>query len=675
MPRIGHSVSPIPESPPAPRLSSPTLAPDPSVTPTAVTPVAGRASSPAGAAPGTAGVANIRNSGMLTRARLNHLKQRAAAELAQPSTRSFEILLETSRSRLAAAQGRAPGEITPEVILQAWTDGDCALGQRFAEIVAGEQEHAATMAEITALERDVVRQLKSETPTLTPAQLYVEVRKRLVAGDSPEQRALAKNNAVAMSLNQRFETLRKKIAPQQPEIDARWTKIEATLPESTKVEEIPAMKANYSTTVNNWLNDIDALQQLASQKRDLSLARITLADMRPGDILVRKERLPESIAHAFTLTGKAQGSGFRHNGIENNKGDINSFHVAMWSGSDISWKQIVEARGGLGTTNALRVLEHAIQEGEYFIYRPDPLMAAAVPGQAPRPWLDSGDSVGAAAAVIGSMWANVDETTGKKALQYSKALLGGSMSEHDMMIRMTEDAKRDAMNVAADPYDMLQQTDRESVKAQHLAANPGAAPLTDEQADRIAGERFSENLHYSAVRKPKPARDENNRIIPGKTVPDVRTGGETCSTFVIRMMQTAILQMAMQKEMLDTVGNLRAEGRSAAEIARHLEKFDPVDGKISPATEEVFSRAQGMHFTGLLGFKAEGVSPRTIDAFGKAPGYKFMGTLGIEKKDVLRAEERFPDPSIAETAKKRLATEPEVMDLPATKRQAREVVS
>jgi hypothetical protein len=207
--------------------------------PTPATPAA-RPRSPSES--GLSGASSIHNRSVMTRAKQDSLRQRAAAELEQPSTRSFEILLENTCKRLAAAQGRAPEDIDAAAILQAWTDGNSALGQRFAEVVAGEQEHSATLAEIAALERDVIRQVRLDKPGIKDPQIHEEIRKRLVTGDSPEQRALASNNAVAPSLSQRFETLRKKIAPQQPAIEARWEKIEANLPVDTRPEKIPGIK-------------------------------------------------------------------------------------------------------------------------------------------------------------------------------------------------------------------------------------------------------------------------------------------------------------------------------------------------------------------------------------------------------------------------------------------------
>ena len=122
--------------------------------------------------------------------------------------------------------------------------------------------------------------------------------------------------------------------PTPQEIDAAWQTIVENDTRDSLISNLPSMsdkgvvdtyKAAYVANINTWLAAKDTLSQIKRQRSDLRDRAITKMAMLPGDILLRKESPPQSLAHATTL--KFQTKRYL-NGIEPNNGDHNIFHVA-----------------------------------------------------------------------------------------------------------------------------------------------------------------------------------------------------------------------------------------------------------------------------------------------------------------------------------------------------------
>ena len=308
--------------------------------------------------------------------------------------------------------------------------------------------------------------------------------------------------------------------------------------------------------------------------------------------------------------------------------------------------QLAEMRGGLGTTNAMRALIQSFQSGGYWFYRAKP---------------DLGLPQGESAALVAKIFANDqlgdDGKPTRAPLKYSTAILGGSMLPGGQLRERTADGDRDAMHVAADPEKIPQEIDRTSefLKLLKEPANaqvqrdwkaltteqkkdeanwPDNIKLVAAEAQRRAEDGFAENAHYFNVR--------------GKH----RAGGDTCSTFLVRVNQTAKLQEAVMAEFEDFAARKRTEtpGISGADIAKALIKeYGLPSGeemntpsKMPPKVQEICQRAMDANFKGLLDNKPEGVSPQSVeDNLRNSELYEFVGVLSIEADEVLNLEQNF----------------------------------
>lgn len=562
-------------------------------------------------------------------------------------------------------------------------DPKTEIGAQFQGLVKVRSHYENISSRITKLKARVIKELPDDKKQLTGHALHQESTRVLTTPPamSSTAAALAKLKLQA-SVQEEFAKIKSEVAPSREEIENTWDAIvendRATNGKITVSEEsIATNKAAYLKNVNNWLNDIDALQQIAQQKLERATSPITVMDMRPGDIFVRKEVPPQSMAHSTTLPKQMAGAA-EHNGIEKNKGHTNCFHAGQWvNGSfpdlirnaahecgvrsdemdtvvekfvkaiqeavqtgkatteilDILLKetdQIAEARGGLGTTNALRVLVHSLQSGEYTVYRPKEMTFTGVRA-------DGKDSLtaayGDASSVIAEVWANVQPEINKTALKYSTAILGGSMLPGGALRERTAAGDQDAINLAANPEKMIQEIDMYSVEPLNSMSTADFKKLPKERQDALLSEarsnaaaEFSENQHYFDTRE----KD--------------RKGGETCSTFVVRTAQTGTLQMAVQQHIFALAADLRNQGFNSQQISARIQAdFSPnPDGSMKPLTKAIFDQALDKHFKGLLDNKAEGVSPRTVEHFCKDESlFEFVGVLTMLPEDVLSKEQNF----------------------------------
>ncbi|WP_442783898.1 hypothetical protein [Collimonas fungivorans] len=233
--------------------------------------------------------------------------------------------------------------------------------------------------------------------------------------------------------------------------------------------------------MQTWLKKPGTEAALHTQATQSFTHKIGKEDLFPGCILVRKESIPESKAHAFSLGLQMVPD---LNGIENNQGDDNCFHIMMWAHdqhnpvkTELDGKgeaEQLEARGGLGTSNTMRVQASSIQEGQYWVYKP------------------TDRNVGDWAAQAGQMWQDVP---------YSKTILGTSMKPGDKFTKFTEAAQKDILRVASDPF---------------THAPPQAQP--------------SDGVHFLSM------------------TPKERTPGEICSSVAVRLYQAAHAQIALANQ-------------------------------------------------------------------------------------------------------------------------------
>ncbi|AEK64177.1 hypothetical protein [Collimonas fungivorans] len=233
--------------------------------------------------------------------------------------------------------------------------------------------------------------------------------------------------------------------------------------------------------MQTWLKKPGTEAALHTQATQSFTHKIGKEDLFPGCILVRKESIPESKAHAFSLGLQMVPD---LNGIENNQGDDNCFHIMMWAHdqhnpvkTELDGKgeaEQLEARGGLGTSNTMRVQASSIQEGQYWVYKP------------------TDRNVGDWAAQAGQMWQDVP---------YSKTILGTSMKPGDKFTKFTDAAQKDILRVASDPF---------------THAPPQAQP--------------SDGVHFLSM------------------TPKERTPGEICSSVAVRLYQAAHAQIALANQ-------------------------------------------------------------------------------------------------------------------------------
>lgn len=251
--------------------------------------------------------------------------------------------------------------------------------------------------------------------------------------------------------------------------------------DTVKVKDTLDLVKYVKGQVQTWLKKPGTEAALHTQATQAFTHKIGKEDLFPGCILVRKESIPESKAHAFSLGLQMVPN---LNGIEDNKGDDNCFHIMMWAHdkqnpvkTELDGKgeaEQLEARGGLGTSNTMRVQASSIQDGQYWVYKP------------------TDKNVGDWAAQAGQMWQDVP---------YSKTILGTSMKPGDKFTKFTEAAKKDILQVASDPF---------------THTPPQAQP--------------SDGAHFLSM------------------TPKERTPGEICSSVAVRLYQAAHAQIALAKQ-------------------------------------------------------------------------------------------------------------------------------
>ena len=411
--------------------------------------------------------------------------------------------------------------------------------------------------------------------------------------------------------------------PSQEELDMAWERIVENDEKNSALcnvrsmqenGELPKRKDTYMKQVSAWLNAPDTLRQIARQNYELRHHPLAKSHMLPGDILLRKETPPQSIAHATTLQFQTKPN---LNGIEPNRGDHNIFHVAQWIGdpSDVHmdpFLEIAEARGGLGTTNAMRVLAHSIQAGQYWVYRANPeyglpkdactLIANRFANNAERGSV--GPLLGKAASVVAEEFAANKE-------RYSKTILSTSFRSGNDFSELTDLRKEDAIRLAADPSQM-----------------PHTGWTSD--SDRFFEVRTQEN----------EAKKEVEGYVP-KSV--IREGGDTCSSFVVRTNQTAALQIAAAAEAERVLGvNPDAAYPSEPARTRLREAIQPTpEGEVNENLKKKLTDTL-TGIGGLLANNAEGIAPKTVEHFCRDEhDFKFVGVLTVAPADVLREEMRF----------------------------------
>ncbi|KAF1042250.1 MAG: hypothetical protein GAK35_02821 [Herbaspirillum frisingense] len=596
------------------------------------------------------------------------------------------------------------------------------LQQRYAELKA---RIAPWSADISSLSVQVAKVEHLKQCVQAVAELKIDAEKAAKGGD-PALEGGALEEAVVENvikndpaLTARFEKINKDVDAKHP----NFKKLEAAV--SAAEAAAPGNAKRYEAAVTNWLQTPVTLRQINQQLFDNHLRAITLLDVRRDDILVRKEIPPQSVAHSGTLPFQ---EGPINNGILNNKGDTNVFHIAMvtqdppmhlladsmrednidpkstlgkklmqslfseaqkslrlsnptpvnnalqqyeelkkavqyaakngvspdperWKLDDLlqATIQIGEARGGLGTTNAMRVLLHSLQSGTFHVYRaPD----------------DAAFNTRGNASLMTEIWGNVqDLINGKKtALKYSTSLLGGSMLKEGKLFDLNASRRSDIKHVAGDPEKMTQEVDittflnKDQIKAfnvlskQAIKEKKDLLEVTPEEhkaafieARAKAAEQLGENTLYLMVR--------------GKD----RLGGETCSTVKVRAGQVAKQQEKLQEAVENKMASLQNDVRrelglkddaelpedrqkqvAAATSEWFKQEFGPFDGPfISEKLSKFWDTVIDDNFGGILQGNAEATSPRTVEGLARSSGYHDLGVLTIGDTDVFNPEQRF----------------------------------
>lgn len=409
-----------------------------------------------------------------------------------------------------------------------------------------------------------------------------------------------------------------KYRPTEQEIEAAWQTIVDNDEKNSALcgtrsmsdnDEIAIRKEAYMQLVNAWLNAPGTLTQIARQKFEIQHKSIQKADMRPGDILLRKEIPPQSFAHATTLKFQTKSN---LNGIEPNNGDHNVFHVSLWIGDthepDMDpFVEIAEARGGLGTTNTMRVVAQSIQTGQYSVYRARPEYGLSK--EARKLLLErfaQEASSAPAVLLLGKASSVVAEIFAEKVGPYSKSTLSTSMRNDAKFTVLTEPRKQDAIRLAADPHQM---------------SHVGTTSDTDVYRDIRTAENEANGTNKSVV----------------------RDGGDSCSTFIVRTAQTAALQIAASSK-LDILRSAQPESAILSESERDTigTAIRPTeDGDVNDEMKEILAETLSS-IGGLLANNAEGIAPKTVEHFCRdTHDFIFVGVLTVEPCDVLREEKRF----------------------------------
>jgi hypothetical protein len=405
--------------------------------------------------------------------------------------------------------------------------------------------------------------------------------------------------------------------PTREQIEAAWqTIVENNVRDSalSKVRsmaeknEVESCKKAYFDNIATWLSAKDALAQIQKQQLDLQQQPITKDAMLPGDILLRKESPPQSAAHAMTLKFQTKQN---LNGFEPNNGDHNIFHAALWIGDksdrtmDTS-KEIAEARGGLGTTNAMRVLAHSIQTGHYWVYRADPKYGLPQDTcEEIREFLTRSAASKEAGPLLGKVSSVFAELFSFMQERYSSTALSTSMRPDAKFSKLTRERVQDAI---------------------WLAANPSAMSHVGPTSD---------TKFFRDIRTLENAKDNLNKSVD-------RKGGDSCSTLIPRVLQTAALQIAAFNAIQKLIEEADGKSLDAAAREKIASKIAPTeDGDINDFFKELFANTLD-EIGGLLANNAEGIAPKTIEHFCRDENnFNFVGVLSVTSDQVLREEMRF----------------------------------
>lgn len=313
--------------------------------------------------------------------------------------------------------------------------------------------------------------------------------------------------------------------------------------------------------------------------------------------------------------------------------------------------QVGEARGGLGTTNALRVLLHSLQSGTFHVYRADPNASHATNGTA---------------SLMTEIWGNAQKLidgTVVNPMKYSVQLLGGSMEREGRIFELNDDRRADIMHIAGDPEKKAQEIDfskfltKEQFKEVTKYAKPAAEAKKD-VADFMPEGELKQAFVAARTKAAEQLRENKLYLmIRGKD----RLGGATCSTVEVSASQIGKLQKSIAEKVaakLDedlhkatVAANLKSPEQlpedTRAKIGRDTsewfkESFGPFDGPvISDNLSKYWSSVMDSEFTGILQGNAEGTSPRTIEGLARAGGYQDVGVLNVTAPDVLNQEQSF----------------------------------
>ncbi len=313
--------------------------------------------------------------------------------------------------------------------------------------------------------------------------------------------------------------------------------------------------------------------------------------------------------------------------------------------------QVGEARGGLGTTNALRVLLHSLQSGTFHVYRADPNASHATKGTA---------------SLMTEIWGNAQKLidgTVVNPMKYSVQLLGGSMEREGRIFELNDDRRADIMHIAGDPEKKAQEIDfskfltKEQFKEVTKYAKPAAEAKKDVADFMPEGELKQAFVAARAKAAEQLRENKLYLMIRGKD----RLGGATCSTVEVSASQIGKLQQSIAEKVaakLDedlrkatVAANLKSPEQlpeaTRAKIGRDTsewfkESFGPFDGPvISDNLSKFWSSVMDSEFTGILQGNAEGTSPRTIEGLARAGGYQDVGVLNVTAPDVLNQEQSF----------------------------------
>lgn len=324
----------------------------------------------------------------------------------------------------------------------------------------------------------------------------------------------------------------------------------------------------------------------AELEKELRSKPLTIADMRPGDVLLRFDH--PTLPHPRTEEIQMRP---RLNGIPSpqNFGDYRNSHVVMWAKNPnnpgnteargMGEPQVVDARAGLGEENILSVQPTALQAGTYWVYRP------------------TDAHLGDVAAQVGMRWA--DE--GK--VHYSIPELSQMGKPTSDFVTFDEEAKEAAVSFAVDAFE----------------ANPKWA----ENPPGTSVKRMEKGASCSSLIA-KTYQPAKLRVEYAKKVEDAKK----------EMIKKEMIQDDNAAPAADLADAILADILADAVLANK--------GKKGPA--ELLDS-----LTGLMAHKPNGISPRTLEHLmftGKnadgSPQFKPLGVLEMKQEDVLYPESRNP---------------------------------